>query len=220
MSPKNYINVKNGLLNITTFEIEAHNDNMFTTVQLPVEYDPTARCPMFINFLREVLFNNFEMIAIIQEIIGYILCYETKAGKMFCFLGDGGNGKSIPCKILYELLGGENHISTVPLKDLEKNFALSHIMGKTLNLATENEIKSMDTAKLKAIVSGDLIQMEKKFKDPFTYRPYTKLVFSVNRMPYLSDKSYGIERRLIVIPFDKKFVTNPTSPFEGKKMPI
>jgi len=147
------------------------------------------------------------------------LSYETKAQKFFVFLGDGSNGKSVLCDILLEIAGGEDHVSTVSLKDLERPFALSQIVGKTLNLATENEIRGLDTATLKALASGDVKQLEKKFKDPFTYRPFAKLVFSVNRMPYLNDKSYGIERRLIVVPFDKKFVYNPTSPLEGKKNP-
>jgi putative DNA primase/helicase len=216
--PKNYINVRNGLLNLTTFEIEKHDDKLFTTVQLPVEYDKNSCCPMFIKFLKDVLFDDMDMVKLIQEIFGYCLSYETKAQKFFILFGDGANGKSVLCDILFELAGGENHVSTVALKDLERPFALSQIVGKTLNLATENEVKSMDTATLKAIASGDPKQLEKKFKDPFTYRPFAKLVFSVNRMPYLNDKSYGIERRLIVIPFDKRFVVDPVSPSEGKKI--
>jgi putative DNA primase/helicase len=216
--PKNYINVQNGLVNLSTFDLEPHNDSTFTMVQLPIEYDKNTMCPQFIGFLKETLFNDFAMIALIQEILGYCLSYETKAQKFFVFLGDGANGKSVLCDVLFEIAGGENYVSTVSLKDLERPFALSQIVGKTLNIATENEIRGMDTATLKAISSGDPHQMEKKFKDVFSYRPFTKLLFSVNRMPFLNDKSYGIERRLIIVPFDKKFVVNPTTPFEGKKI--
>jgi phage/plasmid-associated DNA primase len=37
------------------------------------------------------------------------------------------------------------------------------------------------------------------------YQPFCKLVFCLNNLPYSKDKSWGFQRRLVVIPFNKIF---------------
>jgi len=217
---KNYINVMNGLFNITTFRLEPHDSNVFSTTQLPVTYDIKAQCNRFLSFLHEVLCYDIETIDLVQEIAGYVLSCETKAERLFVLLGDGSNGKSLLCEVFLQLAGGEKNVSSVSLGNLEKEFKVSQIVGKTLNISTENEVKTFDTEAAKAITSGDAMQVEFKFGHPFTYKPFAKLLFSVNRLPYLGDKSYGMERRLIIIPFDKRFSANPVTPMQGLKDPL
>lgn len=148
-----------------------------------------------------------ELIALTQEIMGYCLCNSVKAHKAFIFLGAGSNGKSVLCEIMTALAGGVENVSTVTLKDLSQKFSLSQIMNKTLNIATENEvIGNLNTQMLKAVSSGEAIQIEEKFQQPFSYRPYAKLVFAMNNLPYVSDRTYALERRFVIIPFEKRFV--------------
>ena len=42
--PSNILNVKNGLLDIETGKLDPHTPDHLSTVQIPVEYDPSARC--------------------------------------------------------------------------------------------------------------------------------------------------------------------------------
>ena len=47
-----YINVRNGRLQWAMGTLEPHTSTVFTTVQLPIEYDPVATCPAFDHYLH------------------------------------------------------------------------------------------------------------------------------------------------------------------------
>ncbi|MCL2579558.1 MAG: phage/plasmid primase, P4 family [Oscillospiraceae bacterium] len=215
---KEYINLKNGLFHLQTQALIPHTPDIFTTVQSPVSYNPSADCPLFWQFLMDLLMDDEEMVALVQEILGYCcLSYSTAAHKIFLFHGDGSNGKNVLVDIMVALVG-EGYVSTVALKDLSRNFSLAQIVDKVLNIATENELnKPLDTQNIKALASGDLIQIEPKGQPPFNYRPFVKLLFCVNSLPYTSDRTGGFERRPIIIPFERKFVANPKPDREDER---
>jgi putative DNA primase/helicase len=208
---ENFINVKNGLLNLSTEEVtlEPHNKKIFCTNQIPIIYDKDAKCDKFKDFLHATFGGktkgkvNKKLIALVQEIMGYCLSSSVKAHKMFLFFGEGYNGKSVLTDIMTALAGGEENVSNVSIEDFNKKFSLAQIAGKTLNISTENKLDSKtNTQILKAIVAGDPVQMEEKFQAAYSYRPFVKLVFSMNEKPFFTDKSHGLYRRLQFIPFD------------------
>ena len=57
----------------------------------------------------------------------------------------------------------------------------------------------------KAVVSGEEIEADHKFKDPFKFRPVSKLIFAMNELPRVEDHSNGFFRRVVVIPFNRTF---------------
>ncbi len=95
-SAENYINVKNGLLDLSgeKTKIKQHNSNIFSTTQIPITYDPDAQCPKFEEYLNVTFQGDKDLIKLVQQIMGYCLSRTTKAHKMFIFLGSGSNGKS------------------------------------------------------------------------------------------------------------------------------
>jgi putative DNA primase/helicase len=208
-SAENYINVKNGLLDLSSenMYLTRHDSMVFSTTQISIQYDSEEKCKKFKEFLSATFQGNKKLIMLVQEIMGYCLSNSVKAHKMFIFVGEGSNGKSVLCEIMTALAGGIENVSSVSLKDFGHKFSLSQIADKTLNISTENEMDTnLDTQLLKAITSGEAVQMEEKFQKPFSYKPYVKLVFAMNSLPYARDKSYGFERRLVVIPFEMRFV--------------
>lgn len=221
-SAENYINVKNGLLDISgkKIKLKQHNSNIFSTVQIPINYDPAAECKEFKKFLDTTFEGDEKLIDLVQEIMGYCLCNSVKAHKLFFFLGEGSNGKSVLCEIMTELAGGVKNVSNVALKDLKEKFSRSQIVNKTVNISTENETeKTLDTQLLKMIASGDPIQIEEKFQNPYSYKPFVKLVFAMNDLPYVKDRSYGFERRIIIVPFEMQFVAHePRQGFREAKI--
>jgi putative DNA primase/helicase len=220
---ENYINVKNGLLDLSTKKIDLlpHDKKVFSRTQIPIVYDKEAECPQFEKFLRRTFKGNQNLIKLVQEIMGYCLSNSVKAHKMFIFIGEGSNGKSVLCEIMTALAGGIENVSNVALKDFSQKFSLAQIADKTLNISTENETDTaLDTQLLKAITSGEPIQLEEKFQSPFSYKPFVKLVFAMNKLPYVKDRSYGFERRLVVIPFERRFVEHePRNKNEAKGDP-
>lgn len=59
---------------------------------------------------------------------------------------------------------------------------------------------------LKTIVSGENITIDRKYREPLSYAPFARFTFSTNVLPRIMDKSDGIARRLLLIPFEKQFL--------------
>lgn len=89
------LNCLNGTIDLKTGDLRPHNPQEFITKILPVEYDPKATCPQWINFL-EVLFNRIcDLISFIRRAIGYSLTGDTSEQCNFIMHGTGANGKSV-----------------------------------------------------------------------------------------------------------------------------
>jgi hypothetical protein len=76
-----YLNVKNGLIKLSTMEFIEHTPELRTIMQLPVVYDPSADCPALKEFLKKVTFE--ECVPIIQEMLGYCLLNTMQYEKSF-----------------------------------------------------------------------------------------------------------------------------------------
>lgn len=135
----------------------------------------------------------------------YALFRRNEYGKFFILTGGGSNGKSSFLKILRALVG-ENNTSSVALKDLNGRFKTAELFGKLVNLGDDigkGFIK--DSAELKNLATGETLVVERKGKDPFDLRNYAKLIFSANEVPRIDDKTDGLNRRLMIVPFKARF---------------
>ncbi|WAH37040.1 DNA primase family protein [Alicyclobacillus dauci] len=87
-----------------------------------------------------------------------------------------------------------------------KSLKIAELKNKLVNTFADLPRTSMsNSSNFKAIVSGDSINAERKFKEPFDFRPFAKLVFSTNEFPRNADITDGFFRRWLIIPFEKKF---------------
>lgn len=198
------LNLKNGLLNVETGEFVPHTPRYLSTVQLPVEYKPKQGCPNIARFLKETL--DPEQIKVVVKMLGYILLRSAKYEKAFMLVGEGSNGKSTLLKLISAFVGKANAAS-VSLQDLATNrFAPAQLYGKMVNLFPDLKAERIsDTGHFKALVSGDLMQVERKHQQPFEFENYAKLIFSANRIPDTSDDSYAYFRRWVILRFDRTF---------------
>jgi putative DNA primase/helicase len=103
---------------------------------------------------------------------------------------------------------------------LQDKFILGHLKNKLLNISTEIETRvPLASNILKKIISGELIQADQKFnKNPVIFKPIAKHIFSMNEIPIITDKSWGFERRLIVIKFNQRFEGINEDKFLDKKL--
>jgi putative DNA primase/helicase len=212
-----YINVINGLIDLNTLTLKPHDKEIFCTTQIPLLYDEKAEYPAFQAFLGDVFLEDREIIQLTQELFGYALSPSLDAQMFFVWVGDGANAKSVLAKVLSQLVGKQN-ISRVSLRKFGERFGLASIVDKRLIIATENEMSSrpLDSEMLKAITAGDPVTIERKFADIFEYQPTVKMIFLTNRPPRFSDLSFALRRRMVVIPFEKRFVEDPMNELEGK----
>lgn len=200
------INVKNGMLNLRTFKLTKHHPKCYSSIQLPISYNPDATCPRFEQFLDEIFDGDPELKLLIPEIMGYCLTRDRQLQKAFIFHGGGANGKSVLAEVMRQVAGKQN-VSNVPLAKLSERFGLQDLPNKTLNISTENEFvdKHFNTQNFKAITGGDTVNVEQKYRDSYSAELYCKLVILVNSLPRTSDYSHGYYRRLVIIPFNRVF---------------
>ncbi|MEY2195740.1 phage/plasmid primase, P4 family [Neobacillus sp. BF23-41] len=198
------INVANGLLDVTTGELYEHTPSRFSTIQLPVKYDPYADCPNIKKFLSDVLPS--DSIQMMEEGFGFLMLPSTQYEKAMMLTGDGGNGKSKLIALVGHFLGNVN-VSNVPLQDLENNrFKLAQLYGKLANTFADIPSSALEkSSTFKSIVSGDRMSAEFKGKDSFDFTPVARLIFSANELPKSSDLTNGFFRRWLIVPFPNKF---------------
>jgi len=198
--------MENGLLDLEAAltgkknPLHEHTPYWFSVTYLPYEYDPEARCPRWIKFLKEVLPGSRER-RLLQEFIGYCLTFDTSFHKALILVGEGANGKSVITEVATQLLGRGN-VSHVGLERFDDRFAMGPTIGRLANIVSEiPTVKGVAEDVLKAVISGDRIRVEFKYHDPTDARPTARLIFATNELPDFWDKTEGLWRRLMVIPF-------------------
>lgn len=206
--PEKYVNLKNGLFNLESFELEEHSSDYYFTRQSPIKHDSEAECPKFKEFLDDIVKEGDKQV--IQEMFGYALMNQQPYQKAFMLVGEGSNGKSTLLRVLEELIGSEN-ISSVELQDLQQNrFKVAELFGKKANIAPDIPSDAMqETSKFKALTGEDKVMAEKKHKDPFQFENKATLIFAANEVPESYDKTEAFFRRWKIINFPHKFTDNP-----------
>lgn len=107
---------------------------------------------------------------------------------------------------MIHLLGKANTTS-IPLSKFGNQFGIETMVGKMANISSENEVSgSIETELLKGIVSGDVIDVQRKFKTSMSYRATCKLIFLVNTLPDTSDDTHGYFRKLLIVPFNRVYL--------------
>ena len=182
-----------------------HTSDWFTVTSLPFAFpmtDDEAACPAWKRFLREVLSDDADRMAVLQEAFGCCFLGRNVYEVFFVLHGVGRNGKSTVLNVLRTLLGVEN-VSSLSMEQLSEPTFAMQLDNKIANICGDmNALDQVQEGLLKSIVSGDLISARRLYKDPVQFRARCIPWFSCNTLPRFSDTSMGIWRRMQLIPFD------------------
>jgi putative DNA primase/helicase len=199
--------VSNGLVDLDRLAsgepdvLRQHSADWFSTICLDYPYDPVAPCPQWLQFLDCIFEGDQERVDLVQEIFGYFLTPDTSYQKFFVAHGEGANGKQVFAEVLTGMLGEEN-VSAVPLELFGERFHLTMTLGKLANVATEiGEIDRAAEGLLKAFTAGDRMYFDRKNRPGIEARPTARLFFATNNLPRFRDRSRGVLRRMIILPF-------------------
>jgi putative DNA primase/helicase len=205
-STEGLINLQNGVFNIDKDELTPHSKDYGFKYILPYDYDPQAQCPRFLKFLDEVTLGRTAIQEVLMEFAGYALangpCYAEKALILY---GGGANGKSTFMDVLKALAGSDNY-SSLSLTALNKDTKRYMVDGKLFNIGEETSVKALgDSEVFKTMVTGGEIDVKKLYSQDYTIKNRCKLIMACNELPKSSDRSDGLHRRIIPVPFDAKF---------------
>lgn len=226
----------NGILDFDTLSLSPHTPENLSRVLLPVEYhepefkindetifediEKNLKDTLFWDFLKSSFtvvdqtyndkeFRNEEFQTVLEVIASFFVKHQIDE-KAFMFLGRGENGKSVLLEYIESMLGKDNKES-IPLQLLSNDkFMASKLVGKLANIFSDLESDELrHTGVLKAIISGEGLTVQEKYKDPFTLYPFSKMLFSCNRFPKSYDQGQGFFRRWIIVKWERNFEGDP-----------
>lgn len=204
---KNFLSMGNGVLNLQQFIdnvpviMEQHTPDIFFTCSLPYGFIANADCPIWNAFLEKVQPDSYVR-DFLQEYAGYMLVPDIEYQKFLLFIGEGQNGKSVFLDVITAMLGGPDNVSSVSLSNFQDKFSLSGLVGRLANICGEvGDIEQISEEKLKAIVGGDQVEVEEKYKKPYYTKVTGKHIFSTNHLPRFRDRTLGLWRKMSVIEF-------------------
>lgn len=205
--PWNLLNVKNGILDVKTGTLLPFTRDIFSITQLPVEWKDDNEVGMsetVFNFIHNAANCDPEVETLFYEIVASCLVDTRLFDKFFILLGEGGTGKSTFLNMIGKLLGPQN-VSHLTIHELNHQFLLPELSGKKANLGDDIEHGALENcAILKKLVANEPVEVNKKFQNPFTLINNATLIFTANKMPYISERTSGIYRRLMIIPMNVK----------------
>lgn len=192
-----YLPCQNGVLHIPSKSLLPHTPDIYATSQLSFDYDPTAIAHAFMYALQRIP----DETELLQEFAGYALTPEVKYEIAIWMQGIPGSGRSTIIEGLQAMLG--SRCGTLGLAEIERSrFGLSQLPGKTLVVSTEQPDSYMSmTHILNALISGEPIRIEEKYKEAMTIIPRVKIIWAMNNIPRVNDANNGLMRRVKVIKF-------------------
>jgi putative DNA primase/helicase len=222
--PAPVINCTNGELWLNAdgnAELRSHRPESYLRHCLDVAYDPQAQCPMYDKAVSEIFAKSGKPKAIVRhwnELMGYVIQPRRNIPIIVVLRGGGDNGKTVLVRTLIRLLG-DQLVRAQRVEDLDKNrFAMGSLFGKLLFV--DDDVRAgvrLPDGTLKTISEAKEVTGELKFKQPFNFVVRTVPMMLCNNVPSLADLSQGMLRRLMVLPFDRRFTDADRDPdlFEG-----
>lgn len=214
------INVKNGIYNVKTRQLEPHSPQLFSALQIDCRYNENAPKPQtWLKFIDDLCTDeegdvDQERVCILQEwaglMISNVAVHRTKKS-LILYSSLGNTGKSVYMKTVSGLIGMDNTIN-IPIQNLSDRFSIGDVYGKRGVVVGDQKVLDIeDSSAYKQLTGGDLVRAEMKGKQSFNFIFKGGLMFACNGLPYFRDDKGGhiFERMLLlnctnVIPEEKR----------------
>ena len=214
-SDPDLIAVNNGIFDYKAKRVDPFTPDIVFTAKSHVDYNPTASNVIIHNDEDNTdwdicswiddLFDDPEIPKLIWQIIGAVVRPNVRWNKSaFLYATSGNNGKGCICQLLRKITGVGTYVS-IPLSDFGKDFMLEPLIRANAIITDENDVGAYleKSANLKAVITNDVIQINRKHKTPLNYRFRGFMAQCVNSYPSVKDRSQSLMRRILLIPFDK-----------------
>ena len=216
---RDLIPVNNGVFDYKKKVLLPFSPNLVFTKKTRINYNPfRTTSPVCINTDGSTwnvedwvlsLTDDIETTELLFQVCGAVLRPKVAWEQMILLYSTvGRNGKGTFCVLLREL-AGEGNYASISLKQMTKRFGLSQLMDVSAVITDENSVSPTDVIKdmenLKAIVTADHIQYEKKYQSPVDFQYKGIIVQCLNWLPQISDTTNSLARRMLFIDFPKTF---------------
>ncbi|AEF82605.1 DNA primase family protein [Leadbettera azotonutricia] len=199
-------NVENGTIDLRKNEFREHRREDMITKIAQVHYDEKADCPVWKQFIREVMDYKGELIEFLQRAAGWALTGDTSEQTMFILFGSGANGKSTFLNVLMKLLG--DYAIAASTETFMKRSGdqisndIARLRGTRFVVTSEAEQgKRLSEPLIKQITGTDAMTARFLYGEYFEFIPTFKIFMASNHKPMIKGTDNGIWRRIKLIPF-------------------
>jgi len=192
---------KSGLLHPVTLQITPIVPEHYVTMRIECEYDPAAKCRVWLQMLQDIFPGEPETVMAIQELagVGLLLDRPRQLMRALIIVGPSNSGKS---NILTTLSGMFTHSPNTTTFDLlENTHGTSDFLRNVPWVLHEafDQSKWHFSATVKALLSGDPISINIK-NGPIVERRFKLPVFwGTNSPPQFKEASRAIENRVRIV---------------------
>ena len=216
------LNCQNGVVDLTDGNLLPHDPTLMLSKFTPIEYDPKAKAPQWLEFIDQIMLGNEKLKSFLQRMSGLALTGDTQEQYFYILYGAGDNGKTTFVECLRKVLG--SYAIATPAEGItirqwggkENSHQMARLPGIRLATVSETE-KGQQLAEslIKQFTGGGEISAEMKYGHPFSFRPIAKLWIETNHKPVIRGRDHAIWRRVLLIPFlwkvdpflkDKEFI--------------
>ena len=214
---ENLIPVNNGIYNYATKTLLPFDPKLVFISKSHVDYVENAKNPEIHNDKDNTdwdvvswmnsLSDDPGVVNLLWQILGAIIRPNVAWDKSaWLYSTRGNNGKGTLCELMRNLCGPGSY-AKISLNDFSHDFMLEPLTHATAIIVDENDVGTYidRAANLKAVVTGDVITINRKFRDPIPYQFKGFMVQCLNEYPKVKDRSTSLYRRFVFVPMTKNF---------------
>lgn len=214
---ENLLNTDSGVVDLLTGEIKPFDKKYMLSKNTNCKVDfgePTV----WLKFLNDIFERGNpketqELIDTVQMALGESLTGRTNKEHLYIMYGTGSNGKSTFVKVVNDVFGdygtsmnSEMLIQNPNASSQSNEFSMSALLGSRLVSTSETaEGKKLDEVTIKRMLSGEKINAQFKYGQPFAFMPTFSPWMSTNNRPIIRATDFGTWRRIFYIPFENTF---------------
>lgn len=217
--PADLIAVRNGLLRVSTGELLPATPRYFTPNRVEVNYTPGATCPTWLAKLDEV-FDGDERVALLQEVMGYLLVPDTSQQKAFLLIGPPRSFKGTTTRVVKRLVGDRNFAPLNANHLRGSTFALQPLIGRTVAAIPDLRLgMGADPALVQALLNitgEDDVTIDRKNKPHWTGKLSCRVLAASNELPTFKENSAALANRFVVVEYRKSYLGAEDHDLDGK----
>ena len=199
-------NVENGTFDFEHDTFREHCKDDYITKIAHIDFNIDATCPIWENFIREIMNYDSELIQFLQTAAGYGITGSVKEQAMFILFGSGANGKSTFLNTIANMLGDyatSTNTETFIEQNVEKiSNDIARLRGARFVTTTETEQgRKLSLPLIKQITGNDKLTARFLFSEYFIFLPTFKIFMVTNHKPHIKGTDNGIWRRIRLVPF-------------------
>ncbi|GAQ88996.1 hypothetical protein KFL_004770035 [Klebsormidium nitens] len=216
------LNVRNGVIDLRTGQLDVHRPAYGCTMIADVDYKGLDHpSPTVDNFLNDIFNEDRALIYFMQRLWGYSINGRTTAELMVFLLGIGGNGKGV-CKQMLEATLGDYYgvmakdavVKSPGQRPPSKGGATGYLAElRGLRVAITDETspgERVDLGLVLLMTGGGKVTARLLYKNNVAFRcshtPFNQTNYDPE-IPLTLAKQNNIDRRLIVVRFPNEYVT-------------